>query len=257
MKINWNDFDKNIKDNKYPLILIKKFFSSLHTIDDYNASIMLRYIIKNNLDLFYNYPFYVLCENISKIKNPEIIKILETFYEIIHTKIILLSNLKEWFDIYKNKKFWEKTQEQQIKELVTKKNLIKANFDTSKGGISFGLKIIPILRNNNESVKFDTLESICIRLRNILKYMGIGFFKNTNIPIYTEEEFYNLSIEDIIKYTNFVYLTIVDILEKFIIVFEEYDMINLRIENLINPCFINIEEDTLMNDDVEDLTDLF
>jgi hypothetical protein len=257
MKINWDEFDKNIKDNKYPLVLIKKFFSSLHTVDDYNASIMLRYIIKNNLDLFYDNPFYVLAENISKNKNPEVIKILEIFYEIVHTKVILLSNIKQWFDIYKNKKFWEKDQQEQIKELETKKNLIKANFDTSKGGISFRMKIIPILRNDNQQAKSDTIESICIRLRNILNYMGVDFFKKVDIPIFTLLEFYDLSSEDMIKYTNFVYVKIIDILEKFITVFEEYDMINLKFENLINPCFIHIEEDTVMNDDIEDLTDLF
>jgi hypothetical protein len=34
-------------------------------------------------------------------------------------------------------------------------------------------------------------------------------------------------------------------------------MINLQLDNLINPCFIIIEEDFNQDSDIEDLTDMF
>ena len=66
MPINWEDFDNNIKNTKYPLILIKQFFSSLEKINDNYATIMLRYIIKNNLNIFIDNPFYVIGKKIVK-----------------------------------------------------------------------------------------------------------------------------------------------------------------------------------------------
>jgi len=257
MKINWKEFDEKIKNYKYPLVLIKKFFSSLNIIDDNNASIMLRFLIKNHFDSFYNNPFYLLCDNISKMKYIETATVLDNFYEIINTKIALLFNIKQWFFLFKNKKFWNKNLEEQIKELIEIKNLIKANFDNSKNGTSFGLKIVYILKNGTDFAKEQTLETLCIRLKNILKIMGIDFFKKMKIPIFYYEEFINLDIEDILKYSNYVFEKIIEILEKMISYFEEYNIIETKLKNLLNPCFINIEEDTIMEDEIEDLSLLF
>jgi len=257
MTINWEEFDNLIKNNKYPLVLIRKFFSSLNTIDDYYASIMLRYIIKNNIDLFYNYPFYILSNYIAEDEYSETIYILKTFYYIVKDKINILNDIKIWYSYYNNKLFWNKNIEDQIKELYRKKEMIQANFDTSKGGIPFGMKIIPIIKNDNMNIKFDTLNSASERLRNVYKIMGPIFLQKIGITIITVEDFFNLDNDQLINYTNQVFIKVIDVLTRTITLFENLNMNNLKFENLINPLFVNIEEDTITNDEIEDLSDLF
>jgi hypothetical protein len=87
MPINWEEFDNNIKNIKYPHVFIQKFFLSLESLDDKYASVILRYIIKNNINIFVNNPFYVCIKHISKKKYPETIDILNTFYELIKQKM--------------------------------------------------------------------------------------------------------------------------------------------------------------------------
>lgn len=257
MIINWEEFDISMKNTKYPLVLIKKFFSSYYLISDNYASIMLRYIIKNNIDTFYKYPFFILSKNLHTMKYNETANILETLYELMKIKLQLINKLKIWFMIYKNKFFWNKDVENQIKDLYRMKEIIKANFDTSKGGISFGMKMIPIIKSNDIQSRTETLESLAGRLSNIYKIMGKDFFKKIEIPIFSINEFYELDNNEIIKYSNFVYMKSVEIITQTIEIFEEYNMISLKFNNLINPYCVEIVEDTVSNDDIEDLTNFF
>ena len=75
MTIDWEIFDKKLKDIKYPHVLIFKFFNSIHLLNDNIASIMLRFIIKNNIDIFINKPFYSISKHLPK-------KIKKTYQEL-------------------------------------------------------------------------------------------------------------------------------------------------------------------------------
>jgi len=253
MPINWKEFDNNIKNIKYPHVLIQKFFLSLELIKDVHASIILRYIIKNNIVIFINNPFFVCIKYISKEKYPETIDILITFYELIKQKMKLLNNIKKWYEAYQNKFFWNKKIDKQIEDLYLMKNLIKANFDTSKGGIPFNFKMAGIIKNNSLDSS-DTLRTTVERLRNVLKIMGREYFKKINLPIFSETEFYELESDEIIKYTSIVYLKTVEIIDTTIDFFENYNMICLKLDSLLNPFLINIEEDAILNDDIEDMS---
>ena len=251
MTINWEEFDDSIKKIKYPYIFIHKFFLLLEHINDDYSSIMLRYIIKNNLSIFTNNPFYVFCKVISKDNHPETFYILDRFYTLLKDKIKLLEQIKMWHKIYNNVYFWNKEIEPQIEYLYKIKTLIQSNFDNSKGGISFGIKI-NIIKNDNCDKQI-VIESASERLRNVYKIMGKHYFKNVNIPIYSINDFFNMEDNDIIKYTNYVFLKTIEILTKIINIFENYNMVSLQIDNLIDPYFIDIEEDTILSDDIEDL----
>ena len=100
MPINWEDFDNNIKNTKYPLILIKQFFSSLEKINDNYATIMLRYIIKNNLNIFIDNPFYVIGKKISSKTHNNTLNTLLSFYDLLKLKFKILNKIKEWFNSY-------------------------------------------------------------------------------------------------------------------------------------------------------------
>jgi hypothetical protein len=256
MQINWEDFDNNIKNIKHPHVLIHKFFSSLESFDDKHSSIILRYIIKNNLTIFIKNPFFVCIKNISVERFPETIDILSTFYELIKQKIMLLNKIKIWYSAYKNKSFWNKEINKQIEDLYLMKNLIKANFDCSKGGVPFNFKMVGIIKNSDiDSVsRLATIESAAERLKNVFKIMGREYFKKINLPIFSSTQFFELESEEIIKYTNIVYLKTLEIITATIEFFENYNMICLKLDNLLNPFFVNIEEDTVLDDDIEDMS---
>lgn len=256
MPINWEEFDNNIKNIKYPHVFIQKFFLSIESLEDKYSSVILRYIIKNNINIFVNNPFYVCIKHISKEKYPETIDILNTFYELIKQKMKLLDNIKKWYEAYKNKNFWNKELKLQIEDLYLLKDLIKANFDTSKGGVPFGFKMAGILKNSemDSTARIMTLNTTVERLRNVLKLMGKDYFDIINLPIFSITDFLELETDEIIKYTNIVYLKTIEIVTKTIDIFENYNMICLKLDSLLNPYFVNIEEDTLLDDDIEDIS---
>ena len=253
MPINWEDFDNKIKDTKYPLILIKLFFSSLEKINDNYATIMLRYIIKNNLNIFVNNPFYVISKKISSKTHPNTLNILLSFYNLLKLKFKILNDMKKWFNSYENESFWNKNIEEQIIDLQFIKSLVQSNFDCSKGGMSFGIKMIPIIKANISNSKEETIISAADRLRNIFTIMGKKFFVNNNLQILLYQDFCELEDDNMIKYTNNIYLKVVGIITENIDLFENYNMINLKLENLINPYFVNIEEDKTNYNEEEEI----
>jgi hypothetical protein len=257
MKINWELFDEKLKNIDFPLLLILKFFNSMHLVDDGNASIILRYIIKNNINTFLIYPFYLLIPKLQKNKYELTIDILFTFYDLIKKRNKRITLIKKWYNIYKKKFFWKKEIESQINDLNNLKLLIQAIFDTSKGGTHFSLKMASLMKSNVNNSREFTINSAIERLRQVFSLLGASFFKESEIPIITIDNFENMEDELKIKYLNLVYHKTIQNLSLIINIFEEYNMINLQLDNLINPCFITIEEDFNQDSDIEDLTDMF
>lgn len=257
MKINWELFDEKLKNIDFPLLLIFKFFNSMHLVDDGNASIILRFIIKNNINTFLIYPFYLLIPKLQKNKYELTLDILFTFYDLIKKRNKRITLIKKWHNIYKKKFFWKKEIESQINDLNSLKLLIQAIFDTSKGGIHFCLKMASLIKSNVNNGRELTINSAIERLRQVFSLLGGSFFKESEIPIITIDNFENMEDELKIKYLNLVYHKTIQNLNLIINIFEEYNMINLQLDNLINPCFIIIEEDFNQDSEIEDLTDMF
>ena len=255
--INWIKIDEEIKKCSYKHVLIFKFFNLMEFFDDKNASILLRIIVKNNMDIFINYPFFILCKYIPKDIYPETVDFILSFYDLIKEKIKIILLLSKWYIAYKNEEFWDKEINNQIEDLTFLKHYIQALYDTSHGGISFGIKLLPILESNINNSKEYAIDTAIERLSLTYKKLGENFFKLAKIPIMTIEEFRNLPNEEIVRYVNLVHLKTVEIISQTIDFFEKYLMINLKIDNLLNPFYVNIIEDTTMPDDIEDLSVLF
>jgi len=255
--LNYKKLDSDLQNIKNKHVLIFKFFNLLDFFDDKIAKIIMSYIIKHCFDIFTSYPMYRLCIYIPKNRYPETVNIILSFYEIIKEKYILLEQLKKWYNIYKNKFFWNKDINEQIKDLIKLKHLIMALFDNSNGGVPFGIKILPILKLNKNNCRIVTINSAIERLHKLFTLMGSDFFKILKIKIVTVEVFLTFSDELIVQYINNVYMKTIAILSGTIDLFEKYNMINLKMENLLNPSFVNIEEDTILEDDVEDISTFF
>ena len=260
MTINWDDFDEKLKNVKFPYVLIYNFFNTILSIEDRYASTILRYIIKHNIFIFIKNPFYLLACKLPNHIYPETIDSLLTFYDLLKQRDSLFFHIKKWKYVYVNKRFWDKNIKEQIDELIKIKTQINGIFDTSKGGVSFTFKMMPILQSNVNNERKHIIENTIQRLRKVYLLLGHTFFLGANIPVITNEEFENLENDAMFKYTNLVHLKSIQLLEITISLFENFHMTNLQLDNLVNPCFINIEEEITSvneNDDIEDLKMLF
>lgn len=259
MNLNWELFDEKLKGIKYPYVLIRKFFNNIHLIDDVNASIILRYIIKNHINIFLTNPFHVL---VNKLPNSymETNEVIMFFYINIKRRGKIISELKKWHKSFASRFFWQKKIEDQILFLYDIKLKIQANFDTSKGGVSFIIKMIPILKTYNKDIRDETIISAFERLRNVYKLLGAKFFIYHKIPILTSEDFYELEDIHMLKYLNIIYSKTIDNLIVTINLFEQLNIINLKLYNLLNPCIVKIEEVSISvetDEEIEDMSILF
>jgi hypothetical protein len=252
--IDWELFDKNLKEIKYPHFLIFRFFNIIHLIDDYYAAIILRFIIKNNIDIFKNEPYYFISSDLPK-EYTDTSEILESFYLFFIERTNKLNQVKKWFKVYDNKEFWQKNINDQINYLHNLRNKVKGIFDNYKSPSSFVDKMGPIIKLNINNSKYLIFDSAIERLSKIAKLFGKKVFKSLKIPMLSIDEFLDLEDENKIKYTFLVYSKILQLLQVVINIFEEFNMADLKLNNLLNPKFINIEEIEI--DEVDDISEYF
>ena len=253
--INWDIFINDLKNIKSKYVLIFKFFNLLQFFDDDNASKILRIIINNCIDIFIKYPFYKLSNYISLEKYPETISVLISFYELIKEKNYLILILSRWNIAYQNKDFWNKDNEYQIEHLLNLNLHIKALFDSVIGNQSFVMKIIPIIKANINNSKYAVFENVIQRLIKLHNLLGANFFTTYNIKTMTVDDFYNLNDDEKIMYISSIQTETLIILEYTIKNYDKFNMVNLKIDNLLNPFSIHIENDTCTDYDVEDIND--
>lgn len=255
--INWEKFDLDLKNSKYKYLVIFKFFNLLDYLDDTNASIIIRLIIKNYIDIFVEHPFILLCKYIPSRRYHETINVIITFYELIKEKNECILLLYQWYKAFKKKYFWNKNINQQIEFLNILNEKISALFDNSKGGVPFGNKMLAILKTNINNAREEIINIAMGRLLKTYSLMGYNFFKENDIPVLYEDEFEDLPDEKKGNYVNLIHFKTTNIISQTIELFEKLNMINLKIDNLLDPCYVQIEEDTYLDYDVEDIKIFF
>lgn len=253
--INWESFNNDLKNVKSKYLLIFKFFNLIKYLDDEITSKMLRIIINHSIDLFIEYPFYKLSNHIPTEEYPETLTVLVTFYELIKEKSQLILFLSKWYTAYQNKSYWNRDNKYQIEHLLNLQLQVKAIFDSVICNQSFGMKIIPIIKANINNSKYLVFENVIERLIKLYKLLGQSFFKTANIPIITVDDFYNLNDGEKIIYVISTQSITLNMLEENIKIYENFNMVNLKLDNLLNPFSINIENDTCTDYDVEDIKD--
>jgi len=253
--IIYESFINDLKNVKSKHLLILLFFILIIYFDDETASKILIIIINNCIDIFIKYPFYKLNNYISIKKYTKTLIVLDTFYELINERNKLTSSLTKWKIVYQNKNYWNKDNKHQMEDLLNLKIYVKAIFDCVMSDQLFGMKIAPIIKGNINNCKYAIFENIIERLIKLHKLLGHNFFKTANISTLTIDEFYNLSDDDKIKYIISIQSVTLNILGQTIEIYENFNMINLKIDNLLNPFSINIENDTCTDYDVEDIND--
>ena len=258
MNIDWKELETDIQNIKNKHFLLLKFFNLLDFIEDKYASIIIRYIMKHHIELFFDYPIYILCQYIPKKRYPETIDSILKFYEIIKEKIKLITLISKWYKIYKNREFWELDIDKQIQHMIQLKSKFNSLFDSNNMIMNFNQRFMAILKiNNSQTAVYESIESAKDRLQLVVKLFGLKFIDAIGIPIITREDYEDFSSEMKIKYINLVYSKILHIINQTTNLFENLYLLNLKFDNLLNPFFINIVEDTLEEDSVEDMSAYF
>jgi hypothetical protein len=233
-KINWDEINLKIKNLKYPFTFIFKLFKNSEKFSDNNLSLIIRYFLKYNYNSILQYRLLNLLNllNQNKVNSR---RIITDFYFLIRKKVLIALLLKKWRISYNKNNFWNLDIEKQIENLHKLKNIFMANFEVTRSNILFHHKINCILRSNNVINREFHLNIIIKRLRNIFLIFGRNFFKNNKILIMKIGKFNNFSLQNKIKYCDYLFSKINKILFKTINYFLIYNSIQKQLNSIINP----------------------
>jgi hypothetical protein len=238
--MNINEIDQKISLVTYPCIFLYLLLTYKSDINDYNFSIILKLYLKNHIDLALNINLFdILYDDISDY--PISLKVLENFYILIKKKYLLLCLIKKWHDIYDNNVFWNLNINDQIDYLIYLKNQFLSIFDCSKGGTPYHTKLINIFKSK-KSRKDEIVENLIDRIILILKIFDYKIFQSLNIPLIKIYDFYNLDYKFYINYITTIFQKINKLIIDTLLLFENYNIICNKLNNLLNPKNIKIND---------------
>lgn len=258
MTINWKEIEDKIKNIKYKHLLLLKFFNLLNFFSDNIASNIIRYIIKHHIEIFFDYPIFLLCQNIPKNRYPLTIKYILDFYDLVKNKISFVSLISKWYKVYKNKKFWELSLESQIKHLQDLRLKVMAIFDSTHGIMNMVSRLGPIYKQDKNFIGiYQTNETLKDRLHQLYLLFGSHFLISLQIDIITSNDFDLFTCDEKIKYTQECYFKSLSVISQTLQIFENLHLLNLKIDNLLNPYYVEIEDSAIDEDSIEDLSAIF
>jgi len=228
-----NKISQEIEKLQFPLIFLFRLISYNNELSDNDFSIIIRLFLKHHITV-------ALEINLKKLFQNELItkkssrNVINKFYKYINKKLSLIFIIKQWYNVYDNDEFWNMNSNDQSYYLSNIKLIFLSIYDCSKGGTPLHYKVGNSINNIN------TIQSIKNRLEQILKMFGCKIFYKLEIPLLTEDEFDDLTKENIIKYLLFIYEKFKELLDQTIIIFDNFNLNHDNIMNLLNPININI-----------------
>ena len=247
-KINWENIDEKIRSLKFPLTFIYNILNLQDNINDNNLSLLLRFFLKNHINLALDYPIIIIINMLDdKFENSK--KVVREFYSSFMKKILFSNVILNFQKKCNNKQFIKLNINDKKVYIESILNIFKAHFDSSITGLNGVTKFVSQLKFNKEYINWH----IQRRVFESISLFGLDFLKNNNIKFITEDEYEKLSIEDKIKFIITYYLQV----EKTIkIILNIYDMILIydnKLKQIINPKPIDIIIDTIYSEnDSED-----
>lgn len=242
--------DIKIKDTKQPILLIYNILKNESIKDDEKMKIT---------KLFFQYHILIAIKYnlllIEELKlNKKTYSLIEDIYFIISKQLKILPNLIKLKKAYNDKNykcFWDL----EIESLITYfKNLhfkFLYLFDGSKGFLYLHLKLKGMKEGNNYHY-----EELLDRLKKTFELFKKPFFDEYKIILLSYYQFIELKFENMIKYTEYIFNKINNILLNNINYLILYDNYRIQLYNLLyNNSDININIHNVDSDiDTEDIT---
>ena len=234
---NWENINKQMNELKNPLSFIYNIINLQNKIDDYNLSLVIRFFIKNHIDLTMKYPLFVM---INMLNDEFIItkKVVNDYYSSILKKYLFLETIMKFKNSFKKNKFWEKNFNQQRITLENILQIFRAHFDATITGLNGVTKFASLLKFKNNPYIFDEIKN---RLFLTTQLLGYDFFKSNNIKVILAEDFEKLSTNEQVKFIVYYFLKVEKSLKLIINVYDLLAIYDNKIKQIINPkpIFIN------------------
>jgi hypothetical protein len=243
MTININKIDEIIKNTKYPLLLI------ISILYNENISDEQRYLVVKS---FFKYHILIGIEcDLSQIYNlentsPLTYNFICDIYYILSKQLSILSNIVKFKKAYQNNKFWKLEINNMIINLKTIHKSFLCLFDASKGMCYFHSKLKGIINKNGYNYHINEMTE---RLKKTYNMFKMSFFTEYNIVLLSYYQFIDLTFENMIKYTEYIFIKINNIINHTINYLILYDNYRLQLFNILyNTSTIDIDINDVSSD---------
>lgn len=247
--INWQTIDEKLKNLKFPLVFIYSIIKNQEKINDYDLSLIIRFFLKNQLEISMKYPLFIMC-NILKADFITTKKVVSDYYSAILKKIFFLNFIYKFKIITKNLVLKGDIIDQK-RSVINLLHRFKSYFDSSFTGISGATKFFQQLKLENKVVNSE----IKNRYNESIELLGEEFFVNLNFNLIKKEDFDNLDISSKIKYFIFFYLKVDKAFNQILNFYDLFHFYDTKIKQIIDPKPININfEETFSENDSDDIS---
>lgn len=235
-----NNIEHIIKETKYPLLIVLNILNNNNISDD-NKCLIIKYLFKHHIMVCIEHNLL----NLNNI-NPLIYNFIRDVYHIISKQLNIISHIVKFKKAYNNKSFWKLDINNMIEYLKKIHNSFLCLFDGSKGAFYFHVRLKGMIESNNYH-----LEEMDIRLVKIFEMFKMNFFTEYKILLLSKYQFDDLTFENKIKYVEYIFIKINNILVNIINYLELYENYRLQLYNILfNKSNININIDDV-NSDIE------
>jgi hypothetical protein len=237
-----NKIEDIIKDTKYPLLLIYKIINN-NNISDNNKFLIIKFLFKHHIMVAIEHNLL----EIDKLEKnaPLTFHLIKDIYYIISKQLNIISHIVKFKKCY-NRQFWKLDINKIIDYLKKLHNSFLCLYDGSKGAFYFHIRLKGMKNANNYP-----LEEMNDRLIKTYDMFKLNFFNEYKILLLSNYQFIDLTFENKIKYVEYIFTKINNILINIINYLILYDNYRLQLYNILyNQSNINIDVEDV-NSDIE------
>jgi hypothetical protein len=235
-----NKINDIIKETKFPLLMLINILNN--NISDDNKIIVIKSFFIHHIMLCIEYNLLNM-EDLVKM-SPQIYNLIADIYNILSKQLSIIPHIKKFQKAYKNNIFWRLNIDKMIIYLKNIQNNFLSLFDGSKGAFYFHLRLKGLVDGNNYHI-----EEMTKRLKKSHDMFKTSFFNEYNIVLLSYYQFIDLTFENKVKYTEYIFNKINNIINNIInclILYENYR--NQLYNILYNKSNIDIDINDVSSD---------
>jgi hypothetical protein len=240
-----NEIELLVKNTDKPLLLIFTILNN-KIVTDENKLMVSKIFFQYHILIGIEYNL-LLIENLKN--NPKTISFIEEVYMIISKQLQLLPNIIKFYKSYNNS-IWNNDIDKLIINIKNLQQNFLSLFDGSKGALYLHLKLKGMKEGNSYHY-----EQLLERLKKTFNMFKMKFFNEYKLVVLSYYQFVDLTFENIIKYTEYIFTKINNILNNIINYLILYDNYRVQLYNLLytnsdlNINIHNVDSD-LDNEDI-------
>lgn len=248
--INWQTIDEKLKNLKFPLVFIYSIIKNQGKINDYDLSLIIRFFLKNQLEISLKYPLFIMC-NILKGDFVITKKVVSDYYSAIIKKIFFFKYIYKFKVITKNLVLEGDILDQK-RSVGNLLHRFKSYFDSSITGIAGATKFFQQLKLEKNAAVINEIKN---RYNESIELLGEEFFVKSSFKLIKKEDFDDLDVSSKIKYFLFFYLKVDKIFNQILNFYDLFHFYDTKIKQIIDPKPININfEEIFSENDSDDIS---